>query len=138
MPATTPHRISDAQHRENKRQLRELRRQLAALNVEGRKIRAKNRARWVAEKEAAAVALKWARALPESEQAFYLTGRWRGEPLGSCVLRHREQWRNFCRVMADALAKCAAENVAENAALATARAAGDATPPTTPYESFHS
>lgn len=121
MPTPTPHRISSTQHAANKRELRELRRQLAALNVEGRRIRARNRAQWVAETEAAAVALKWARALPESEQDFYLTGRWRGEPLGSCVLRHRQHWRDFCRIMADALANCAAENTADAA-----------TPPTTP------
>ena len=115
MPKITPHRITDTQHRENRRQLRDLRRQLAELKVEGRAIRARNRAQWVAEKERAAIALAWARALPKSEQAFYLTGRWSGEPLGSCVLRHRQHWRDFCRVMADAIAKCAAENVADAA-----------------------
>ena len=115
MPTPTPHGISDAQDRENKRQLRDLRRQLAELKVEGRAIRARNRAQWLAEKERAAIALAWARALPKSEQDFYLKGRWRGEPLGSCVLRHREQWRNFCRIMADALARCVAENTADAA-----------------------
>ena len=122
MPTPTPHRISDADHK-NRRELRELRRQLVALKVEGRRICARNRAQWVAEKTEALVAFEWARALPESEQAFYLTGRWRGEPLGSCVLRHREQRRRFFRILADALARCAAENTADAA---------------TPYESIHS
>lgn len=110
MPTQTPHRISEADHRKNRRDLRELRRQLAVLKVEGRAIQARNRVKWEAEKERAAVALKWARALPESDQAFYLTGRWRGEPLGSCVLRHRELRRRFFRIMADAIAECLAAN----------------------------
>jgi len=110
MPTPTPHRITDTQHRENKRQLRELRRQLAALRVEGRVIDARNKARWEAERERAAAALKWARALPKEKRAYYLTGRWPGEPLGSCVLRHREQWRNFCRMISEALDKCILAN----------------------------
>ena len=113
MPTPTPHRITDADHRKTRRELRDLRRQLAELKVEGRAIRAKNRAQWVAEKERAAIALAWARALPKSEQAFYLTGRWPGEPLGSCVLRHREQWRNFCRVISEALDQCIVANRAD-------------------------
>ena len=104
MPTPTPHRITDADHRENKRQLRDLRRQLAALRFEGRVIAAKNKAQWEAEKDRAVVALAWARALPEAKRcSYYLTGRWPGEPLGSCVLRHREQWRSFCRVILEAL-----------------------------------
>lgn len=110
MPTPTPHRITDAQHHENKRKLRELRRQLAALRVEGRVIDARNKARWEAEKERAAVALKWARALPKEGRAYYLSGQWQREPLGSCVLRHREQWRSFCRIILEALDHCIVAN----------------------------
>ena len=97
-------RISGAQHAANKLRLRELRQQLSALRAEAREIHTRNRAQWQAEKPEAAAAVVWARALPKSQQDFYLTGRWRGEPLGSCVLRHREQRRRFFRILADAIA----------------------------------
>ena len=106
-------RISGAQHAANKLRLRELRQQLSALRAEAREIHTRNRAQWEAEKQEAAAALRWARALPKVERDYYIKGRWRAEPLGSCVLRHRQHWRDFCRIMADALAKCGAENRAD-------------------------
>jgi len=112
----TPHRISGAQHAANKRSLRELRRQLSALRVEAREIHTRNRAQWEAEKQEAAAALKWARALPKVERDYYIKGRLRGEPVGSCVLRHRQHWRDFCRIIRETLDKCIAANRAARAA----------------------
>lgn len=101
---TTPSRISDAQHAANRLRLRELNRQIAALKVQAREIHAKHRAQWEAERPKAALALKWARALPKAERDYYLaSGRLRGEPLGSTVLRRQKDWRCFCGILRKAL-----------------------------------